>query len=52
MQNNYIEKYNRVYRESILVAYLFNKVRERKALIEKLIEKNNERRPHEALRNR
>ena len=34
MQNGYIERFNRVYREAILDAYLFTDIREVRALIE------------------
>ena len=52
MQNGYIERFNRVYREAILDAYLFTDIREVRALTEEWIEEYNERRPHEALHNR
>ena len=52
MQNGYIERFNRVYREAILDAYLFTDIREVRALTEEWIEEYNERRPHEALNNR
>ncbi len=52
MQNGYIERFNRVYREAILDAYLFTDIREVRALTEEWIEEYNERRPHEALQNR
>ncbi len=52
MQNGYIERFNRVYHEAILDAYLFTDIREVRALIEGWIEEFNERRPHEALQNR
>jgi len=38
MQNGYIERFNRVYREAILDAYLFNYIREVRALTEEWIE--------------
>jgi putative transposase len=52
MQNGYIERVNRVYREAIIDAYLFNYIREVRALNEEWIEEYNERRPHEGLQNR
>jgi putative transposase len=52
MQNRYIERFNRVYREAILDAYLLTDIREISALTEEWIEEYNQRRPHEALKNR
>ena len=49
MQNGYIERFNRVYREAILDAYLFTDIREVRALTEEWIEEYNERRTHESL---
>ena len=37
MQNGYIERFNRVFRESILAAYLFTDIREVRALTEEWI---------------
>ncbi len=52
MQNGYIERFNRVYREAIMDAHLFTDIREVRALTEEWIEEYNERRPNEALQNR
>jgi putative transposase len=51
MQNGYIERFNRVYREAILDAYLFTDIREVGALTKEWMEEYNQRRPHEALQN-
>ena len=51
MQNGYIERFNRVYREAILDAYLFTDIREVRALTKEWMEEYNQRRPHEALQN-
>jgi putative transposase len=51
MQNGYIERFNRLYREAVLDAYLFFGLEEVKVLTEQWIEEYNERRPHEALQN-
>ena len=42
MRNGYIERFNRVYREAILDAYLFTDIREVRALTEEWIEEYNE----------
>lgn len=51
MQNGFIERFNRIYRESILDAYLFFELDQVRQLTEEWIEEYNERRPHEALNN-
>lgn len=51
MQNGYIERFNRVYREAILDAYLFFELHQVKTLTEEWIDEYNNRRPHEALNN-
>lgn len=51
MQNGYIERFNRVYREAVLDAYLFFDLNEVRTLTEEWIKEYNERRPHEALNN-
>ena len=48
MQNGYIERFNRVYREAILDAYLFTDIREVRALTKEWMEENNQRSPDEA----
>jgi len=47
-----IERFNRVYRQAILYAYLLTDNREVIALTDKWIEEHNDRRSHEALQNR
>jgi len=51
MQNGYIERFNRVYREAVLDAYLFFDLYQVKQLTEEWMEEYNQRRPHEALNN-
>jgi putative transposase len=51
MQNGYIERFNRLYREAVLDAYLFFDLYQVKQLTEEWIREYNERRPHEALNN-
>lgn len=51
MQNGYIERFNRLYREAVLDAYLFFDLYQTKQLTQEWIEEYNERRPHEALNN-
>jgi len=51
MQNGYIERFNRLYREAVLDAYLFFDLHQVKQLTTEWIEEYNERRPHEALNN-
>lgn len=52
MQNGFIERFNRIYREGILDAYLFFDLSEVRGLTEEWMEEYNERRPHEALKNK
>jgi len=51
MQNGYIERFNRVYREAVLNAYLFFDLYQVKQLTTEWMEEYNLRRPHEALNN-
>lgn len=51
MQNGYIERFNRLYREAILDAYLFFELDQVRLLTAEWIEEYNKRRPHEALNN-
>jgi putative transposase len=51
MQNGYIERFNRLYREAVLDAYLFFDLDQVKQLTAQWIEEYNIRRPHEALNN-
>lgn len=51
MQNGYIERFNRLYREAVLDAYLFFDLYQIKQLTEEWMIEYNEKRPHEALNN-
>lgn len=51
MQNGYIERFNRLYREAVLDAYLLFDLYQAKQLTAEWIEEYNLRRPHEALNN-
>lgn len=51
MQNGYIERFNRLYREAVLDAYLFFNLYQVKQLTEEWMIEYNERRPHEGLNN-
>ena len=51
MQNGYIERFNRLYREAVLDASLFFDLYQVKQLTTEWMEEYNERRPHEALNN-
>jgi putative transposase len=51
MQNGYIERFNRLYREAVLDAYLFFDLYQVKQLTREWLEEYNLRRPHEALNN-
>ncbi len=51
MQNGYIERFNRIYRESILDAYIFFELDQVRILTEEWMEEYNLRRPHESLGN-
>ena len=51
MQNGYIERFNRLYREAVLDAYLFFDLYQVKQLTQEWMIEYNERRPHEALNN-
>ena len=50
MQNGYIERFNRTFRENILDAYLFEDIQQVQALADEWMEDYNYNRPHEALR--
>jgi len=49
MQNGYIERFNRSFRESILDAYLFEDIMQVQILAEEWVTDYNSKRPHEAL---
>jgi putative transposase len=51
MQNGYIERFNRLYREAILDAYVFMYLEEVRYLTREWVEEYNYRRPHETLNN-
>jgi putative transposase len=51
MQNGYIERFNRLYREAVLDAYLFYELYQVRQLTSEWMEEYNQRRPHEALNN-
>jgi len=51
MQNGYIERFNRLYREAVLVAYLFFNLDQVRQLTHEWIEEYNLRRPNESLGN-
>jgi putative transposase len=52
MQNGYIERFKRLYREAILDAYMFFDLNEVRVLTDEWIEKYNTKRPHESLGNK
>ncbi len=51
MQNGYIERFSRIYRESILYTYLFFELDQVRRLTEEWMEEYNNKRPHESLGN-
>jgi len=49
MQNGYVERFNRTFREDILDAYLFSSVNQFQVIADKIIEDYNDNHPHESL---
>lgn len=49
MQNGYVERFNRLYRDAVLDAYLFFDLYQVRQLTQEWIEEYNYRRPHESL---
>lgn len=50
MQNGFIERFNRSYRQAVLDMYVFQTLNEVREQTEKWIKEYNEERPHESLR--
>ena len=51
MQNGYVERFNRTFREDVLDAYLFSSLRQFNVLAEKWKESYNQYHPHKSLKN-
>ena len=51
MQNGYVERFNRTYREEILNSYIFETLAEVRRMTADWLTRYNERRPHESLGN-
>ena len=52
MQNGYVERFNRTFREDVLDAYLFSSLKQFNVLAEKWKEDYNQYHPHKSLKNR
>lgn len=51
MQNGFIERFNRTYREEVLDLYVFNRINEVREITQNWLPDYNEQRPHESLGN-
>ena len=51
MQNGFIERFNRTYREEVLDMYMFRRLREVRDITERWLREYNEERPYESLGN-
>jgi putative transposase len=51
MQNGYIERFNRTFRQDVLDAYMFKDLYEFNDIKDEWLEDYNHRRPHESLNN-
>ena len=49
MQNSYVERFNRTYRDEILNSYVFKTLSKVRAINEEWMDQYNEERPHDAL---
>lgn len=49
MQNGYVERFNRTYRESVLDAYIFDRIDDVRDITDEFIKDYNNERPHDAL---
>ena len=49
MQNGYVERFNRTYREEVLNCYVFETLGEVRRMTEEWLTRYNEQRPHESL---
>ena len=49
MQNSYVERFNRTYRDEILNSYVFKTLSEVRAITEEWMDQYNEERPHDVL---